>query len=90
MIYESLGLFDGIVECGIPHENRPMKVMTLSAGVSSRDQWVTDGSWQDIVERADGALRQAKKQGPNRIVAAQSDRAFTSDTVLFQSVIPRQ
>jgi diguanylate cyclase (GGDEF)-like protein len=83
-------LIDGIVECGIPHEQHPMKVMTLSAGVSSRDQWVTDESWQDIVERADVALRQAKKQGPNRIAAAQSDRAFTSDTVLFQGVIPRQ
>ena len=30
----------------------PMKVMTLSAGVSSRDQWVTDESAQDTVERA--------------------------------------
>jgi len=83
-------LIDGIVECGIPFEQHPMKVLTLSAGVSSRDQWVTDESWQDIVERADEALYRAKKQGPNRIAAAQSDRAFASDTVPFQGVIPRQ
>lgn len=83
-------LIDGIVECGIPHEQHPMKVLTLSAGVSSRDQWVTDVSWQEIVERADEALYRAKKQGPNRIAAAQIDRTFASDTVLFQGVIPRQ
>ena len=83
-------LIDEIVECGISHEQHPMKVLTLSAGVSSRDQWVTDVSWQDVVERADEALQQAKKLGTNRIVTAQSDKAFASNTVLFQSVIPRQ
>ena len=83
-------LIDGIVACGIPFEQHPMKVLTLSAGVCSRDQWVTDESWQDIVERADEALYRAKKQGSNRIVAAQSDRAFASDTVPFQGLIPRQ
>ena len=83
-------LMSGILECGIPHEQHPMKILTVSGGVSSRDQWVADLAWQDMVERANEALHQARQLGPNRIVTAQEDKTFASDTVPFQGVIPRQ
>jgi diguanylate cyclase (GGDEF)-like protein len=83
-------LMNEIVACGVPHEQHPMKVLTVSAGVSSRDQWMTDVSWQDIVERASDALQQARKLGPNRVVSAQRDESFASDAVFVQGTIPRQ
>jgi len=83
-------LMNEIVACAVPHQQHPMKVLTVSAGVSSRDQWMTDVSWQDIVERATDALQQARKLGPNRVVSAQRDESFASDTVFVQGTIPRQ
>jgi hypothetical protein len=42
------------------------------------------------VERANDALQQARKLGPNRVVSAQRDESFASDTVFVQGTIPRQ
>jgi PleD family two-component response regulator len=67
-----------------------MKILTISAGVSTRDQWVTDVSWQDIVERANDALQQARNQGPNHIVNAQTDKTFVSDAGFFEGIAPHQ
>jgi len=83
-------LMNAIVACGIPHDEHPMKILTISAGVSTRDQWVTDVSWQDIVERANDALQQARNQGPNHIVTAQTDKTFVSDAGCFEGIAPHQ
>ena len=83
-------LIDGTVECRIPHEQSAMKVLTLSAGVSSRDPWGINESWEDIVDRAVEALREAKDQGRNRVAAARNEALVNQDTIPFQDIIPRQ
>jgi len=67
-------LVEGMAQCGIPHERSPLKVLTLSAGVSDRSQWTTDVTWRQVVQAADEALYQAKKAGRNQVaVSDQSD-----------------
>ena len=84
-------LIDGIVDCRIPHEQNAIKVLTLTAGVSSRDPWAINETWQDILDRANEALYQAKIQGRNRVAAARNHEGFANqDTVPFQGLIPRQ
>jgi diguanylate cyclase (GGDEF)-like protein len=84
-------LIDGIVGYGIPHEQNAMKVLTLSAGVSSRDPWAMNETSQDIVDRANEALYEAKSQGRNRVAAGRSDKSLANqDSVPFQGLIPRQ
>jgi diguanylate cyclase (GGDEF)-like protein len=83
-------LMDAIIACGLPHEEHPMKILTISAGVSSRDQWVTDVSWQDIVERAGEALQEARRIGPNHIITSETKRTSASNTVPFEGLAPHQ
>jgi diguanylate cyclase (GGDEF)-like protein len=83
-------LIDGIVDCRIPHEQNAIKVLTLSAGVSSRDPWAINETWQDVLHRANEALYQAKSQGRNRVAAARTESFAAQDITPFQGVIPRQ
>jgi diguanylate cyclase (GGDEF)-like protein len=83
-------LMAAIIACGLPHEEHPMKILTISAGVSSRDQWVTDVSWQDIVERAGEALQEARRIGPNHIITSETKRTSASNTVPFEGLAPHQ
>jgi diguanylate cyclase (GGDEF)-like protein len=83
-------LMKEIVACGLPHEEHPMKVLTISAGVSSRDQWVTDVSWQGIVERAGEALQEARRIGPNHVITSETKKTSVFNTVPFHDIAPRQ
>ncbi|HUK41900.1 MAG TPA: GGDEF domain-containing protein [Candidatus Acidoferrales bacterium] len=80
-------LMKGIAACGIPHDQHPMEVLTVSAGISSRDAWATDVLWQDVVERACEALQEARKHGPHHIACAHWDRTLTIDS-LFAEATP--
>ena len=60
-------LIDGLAEKRIPHELHPLKVVTMSGGISGFDQAAPDEPWFDVVQRADCALFGAKTGGRNRI-----------------------
>jgi diguanylate cyclase (GGDEF)-like protein len=62
-------LIDGLSELEISHETQPLKVVTLSGGISGPDEAAADESWHDVVQRADCALLGAKAGGRNRIVS---------------------
>jgi diguanylate cyclase (GGDEF)-like protein len=66
-------LVEGIANCRIPHALHPLKVLTVSGGVSSPHDKVAEEPWHDVVQRADWALYQAKHQGRNRIEVFFSD-----------------
>ena len=62
-------LIEGLADCRIPHEAHPLKVITLSGGMSCPDDETPGEPWHDVVQRADWALYEAKHQGRNRLVA---------------------
>jgi diguanylate cyclase (GGDEF)-like protein len=66
-------LVEAVANCRIPHEPHPLKVLTLSGGVSSLLDQATEEAWHNVVHRADCALYQAKHQGRNRIEVLFSD-----------------
>ena len=68
---QSLGqrILDELVKQRIPHENQPLKVLTLSAGVSGPDLDAASEPWHEVVQRADCALFAAKTSGRNRVVS---------------------
>ena len=71
-------LVEGIANCRIPHEAHPLKVLTVSGGVSLSDE--TDGEeWNRVVQRADSALYQAKQRGRNRIEIFELDSHQTTN-----------
>jgi diguanylate cyclase (GGDEF)-like protein len=59
----------GIMDMKIPHEKNPIKIITISGGVSGRDETAGDEPWHDVVQRADCALYKAKSEGRNRVVS---------------------
>jgi diguanylate cyclase (GGDEF)-like protein len=59
----------GIMDMKIPHEKNPIKIITISGGVSGRDEAAGDEPWHDVVQRADCALYKAKGEGRNRVVS---------------------
>lgn len=84
-------LIRGIVDCGIPHEENPKKVLTISAGVCGRDQSGFNETWETILDEVNNALYEAKNQGRNCIGSAHQDDSFIDQGVLpFQGVISRQ
>ena len=84
-------LIRGIVDCSIPHEENPKKVLTLSAGVSGRDQSVFSETWETVLDETNSALYEAKSQGRNCIGSAHQHDGFLDQGVLpFQGVISRQ
>ncbi|HUK41048.1 MAG TPA: GGDEF domain-containing protein [Candidatus Acidoferrales bacterium] len=62
-------LVDGLAELRIPHELHPLKIVTMSGGISGFDEAATDEPWFDVVQRADCALFGAKTGGRNRIAS---------------------
>lgn len=62
-------LINGLAEKRIPHELHPLKVVTLSGGISGFDQAASDEPWFDVVQRADCALFGAKTRGRNQIAS---------------------
>jgi len=62
-------LIDGLAEKRIPHDLHPLKVVTMSGGISGFDQAAPDEPWFDVVQRADCALFGAKTGGRNRIAS---------------------
>jgi diguanylate cyclase (GGDEF)-like protein len=78
-------LMKGIAACGIPHDQHPMEVLTVSAGISSRDTWATNVSWQDVVERAYEALQEARRHGPHHIACTHWDRTLTIDSLVQET-----
>jgi diguanylate cyclase (GGDEF)-like protein len=62
-------LLDGLVEKGIPHELQPLKVVTMSGGISGFDKAAPHEPWHEVVQRADCALFGAKTGGRNRIAS---------------------
>lgn len=68
---ERLGqrLLEAVADRAIPHLRHPMGVMTFSGGISGFEADRGTETWQDLVQRADSALYQAKSAGRNRIVS---------------------
>jgi len=62
-------LIKGLAEKRIPHELHPLKVVTMSGGISGFDQEASDEPWFDVVQRADCALFGAKTRGRNQIAS---------------------
>jgi diguanylate cyclase (GGDEF)-like protein len=83
-------LMDGVVERAISNDQHPMGILTASAAINSRTEWIVDQSWHDIVDAADEALHQAMKLDHNRIVFAHSTKPFDTESVPFQGLISRQ
>jgi PleD family two-component response regulator len=59
----------GIMDMKIPHDKNPLKIVTISGGISGPDEGAGDEPWQDVVRRADCALYQAKSEGRNRVAS---------------------
>jgi diguanylate cyclase (GGDEF)-like protein len=47
-----------------PHQQSPYNTLTISIGVSVGQQ----DPWQDLIDRADGALYRAKADGRNTVI----------------------
>jgi diguanylate cyclase (GGDEF)-like protein len=62
-------LVEGIANRQIPHEAHPLKVLTVSGGVSCSDGRLLTEPWNAVVQRADRALYRAKHQGRNQIAS---------------------
>ena len=62
-------LVDKLHAVGLEHVMSPYKVVTISAGLSDyqADAASRHHAWQDIVQKADQALYQAKEKGRNRV-----------------------
>jgi diguanylate cyclase (GGDEF)-like protein len=62
-------LVDKLHAAGLEHVMSPYNVVTISAGLSDyqADAASRHHTWQDIVQKADQALYQAKEKGRNRV-----------------------
>ena len=60
-------ILDEVVMKAIPHETEPLKVLTLSGGISGPEPAAPDEPWYEVVQRADCALFAAKTAGRNRV-----------------------
>jgi diguanylate cyclase (GGDEF)-like protein len=59
-------MIHGLAQKKLTHEKHPLKIVTMSGGVSGVDPARGAETWQDVVQRADSALYKAKHQGRNR------------------------
>ncbi len=68
-------LIKSIETASIPHEDSPLKCLTISGGCASAliNKHEKHGSWEAVVEEADQALYQAKSEGRNRAVVNYPD-----------------
>ena len=71
-------LVDGLAEKRIPHEIHPLKVVTMSGGISGFDEAASQEPWHEVVQRADCALFGAKTAGRNRIAALYLTESLSS------------
>ena len=58
-------ILNGLVKLSIPHENSPLKIVTVSIGLHSIDAG-TKMTPHDLIQHADDALYKAKQQGRNQ------------------------
>ena len=83
-------LMDAIIQCGVATQEHPMGVLTASAAIHCRAEWIGEESWQDLVEAADESLHQVMKLGHNQIAVGHPIKPLGSETVEYQGLTPRQ